>query len=224
MPLRKIPLISGEVYHVFNRTVSRELLFHSRREYTYFIRSFEYYHFCEPPIRFSRYLETEKDTRIDWLISLYLTGKTLVDIYAFCLMPNHFHFLLKQNTDGGISNFTRLLQNSYARYLNIKMARHGSLFQSPFKAVRVTKDAELLHVARYIHLNPLTSFVIKDFSELQGYEWSSYGDYVSEIGRRFIKSSPILDMYKDKTELIAFTKDNMDHKRDLDEIKHILID
>jgi hypothetical protein len=59
---------------------------------------------------------------------------------------------------------------------------------------------------------------------LQNYEWSSYGDYVSEIGRRFIKSGPILDMYKNKTELVNFTKDNMDYQRDLDEIKHILID
>ena len=100
---------------------------------------------------------------------------TIVDIGAYCLMPNHFHILLQQLQDNGISTFVRKLLNSYTRYFNTKNERIGPLFQGQFKAVRVESDEQLLHLTRYIHLNPLVGYVVKD---LRNFEWSSYLDYI----------------------------------------------
>lgn len=93
-------------------------------------------------------------------------------------MPNHFHLLLKQTKENGISKLVANFQNSYTRYFNLKNERVGPLFQGVFKALRVKTDEQLIHVSRYIHLNPYSSSVIKSFEELKRYPWSSVEEYL----------------------------------------------
>ncbi|MEK7211517.1 MAG: transposase [Patescibacteria group bacterium] len=113
----------------------------------------------------------------------------IVEIICFCLMPNHFHLLLKQNIDNGISLFMTKLGAGYANYFNTKYERTGSLFEGTFKAKHIDNDAYLTHLTKYIHLNPV-DLVEPDWQEkglkdaraarefLKDYKWSSFKDYI----------------------------------------------
>src|SRR3989344_3358385 len=123
--------------------------------------SIEHYMFSGTKLRFSHYLRLDNESKQKALNSLYVENKTSVDLYAFCVMSNHYHLLVKQNVDNGISNFISRLQNSYAKYLNTKLGRSGSLYLSPFSGSIIETTEQFIHVARYIHLNPLTSYVVR---------------------------------------------------------------
>lgn len=114
----------------------------------------------------------------------------LVEILCYCLMPNHFHFLLKQNTDGGITHFVRKFANSYTRYFNTKYDRIGPLFQGTFKAKLIENDEYLLQVSKYIHRNPL-----KLNSNLYSYPYSSYVHYLSQDKHPFCNTEFILSYF-----------------------------
>lgn len=223
MPFRKIVLAKDQIYHVFNRSVAQQPILNNKRENGIFLESMEYYRFSKPPFRFSHYSRLNIAIKPSILQRLYAENNVLVEIYAFCLMPNHYHILLKQITDNGISNFIRLLQNSYARFLNIKTKRFGSLFQSPFKAVRIETDEQFLHVSRYIHLNPLTSYILKDPYQLPTYVWSSWRDFLLENPRPYIKREKLLGIIK-KEKLIEFTFNQLDYQRNLQNIKHLILE
>ena len=88
-------------------------------------------------------------------------------------MPNHFHLLIKQNIDRDYDILSNL-QNGYTKYFNTKYSRDGHLFQGPFKAVKIDSEEQLLHVSRYIHLNPYSSGMLNNITDLDNYEWASF--------------------------------------------------
>jgi putative transposase len=117
--------------------------------------------------------------------------KILVEILAFCLMPNHYHLLLRQKRENGIVNFMQKLGTGYTMYFNQKYNRVGGLLQGRFKAVIVNKEEYFIHLPYYIHLNPLDLIMskwqegrIKNFNKaikfLENYRWSSYLDYIGK--------------------------------------------
>jgi REP element-mobilizing transposase RayT len=131
MPRRVVGFHAGEIYHVCNRGVDRQPIFHTAENYRYFAR--------------------------------LLQGKALrhsVTIIAYCLMPNHFHLLLRPGLDDSLVRFMTGVCGSYAQALNAQQGRTGALFQGRFRAVRVDQDAYLSHVARYIHLNPVAAGLV----------------------------------------------------------------
>lgn len=139
-------------------------------------------------------------------------------------MPNHVHFLIKEIKENGITTFMRKFQNSYAKYFNIKTKRNGSLFQSMFKAVRILTEEQLLHVNRYIHLNPVTALMLKNIEELSDYPWSSYPDYLEKRSLGIISTEEVFSFFKSKDKFVKFTKDQIDYQRKLDKIKHLLLE
>ena len=139
-------------------------------------------------------------------------------------MPNHYHLLAKQTSDNGVSEFCRFVQESYAKYFNRKTQRFGSLFQSPFKAVRIENDEQLLHVSRYVHLNPLTSYIIRDENDLIKYLWNSYVDYISNNAREFISTSLIRSLIKKEDTFKNFTFNQLDYQRKLESIRHLVFE
>ena len=175
-------------------------------------------------MRFSHFKRLSADDRKSSLNSLYKKGDHIVEIYAFAFMPNHYHFLIKQIEDKGISNFLRIIQNGYAKYLNTKEKRSGSVFQQMFKVVRIEQDAQLLHVARYIHLNPLTSYVLKDEKDLEKYPWNSFADYLSANPRVFVNTKLLGKLHSSKNKFKAFTLSQLNYQRNLEKIKHLLFD
>lgn len=115
----------------------------------------------------------------------------LVDIYAFCLMPNHYHLLISPRTEKAMPKFMKKLNMAYAKYFNIKYERRGTLFESRYKSVSVTNEAHFSHLPYYIHLNPL-DLIAPEWRQkrlenleravefLGSYRWSSYLDYIGK--------------------------------------------
>jgi len=225
MAYRKQPLIKDQIYHVFNRGIAKEPIFTDKKDYCRFLDVTNFYRFSSPNMRFSYYNRLEYNSKKKFLEELEAKKEQQVNIYTYCLMPNHFHFILKEITENGIKKFAANLQNSYAKYLNTKIKRTGSLFQEMFKAVRIESDEQLLHTVRYIHINPITSFLIKDFDQLILYPWSSFRDYITGIhSTSFLNTSFINSFYKSKEQILSFTKDQADYQNKLNEIMHLTLD
>ena len=219
---RELPLVTGEYYRVYNRGVARQPTFLDDRDYKQAMLSMSYYRSLSPPVKLSRYKNLPKTERDNLLEKLNKSGQGWVQIVSFVLMPNHFHFLLKQLEDGGISKFTGQFSNSYTRYFNTRRSRPGSLFQGTFKAVHVETEEQLLHLSRYIHLNPLVSSVITK-SGLVAYPWSSYPDYLQ--GRsQLVEMSLVMSFFKSPTDYQSFVTNHADYARELEVIKHIAMD
>lgn len=222
MPYRVDPINTGRYYHVFNRGVNRLDTFIDKRDCHQALLSMNYYRFNKPPFRLSRFKSLSATEQTKRLIELLNTNETLVDILCFVLMPNHFHFLLKQNVEDGISTFIRKFSNSYARYFNTSHNWVGHLFQGQFKAVEIESESQLIHVSRYIHLNPYVSGITtKD--NLENYPWSSYPDYLT---KRLDRVNPIeiLKIFKSPEAYREFVTNHADYARELEFIKHLTID
>ena len=180
MPARTVPLANGEYYHIINRGVARVPIFLNARDYQRFMKTFNYY--MDGRV-ITRYSLSDKEFKFN-------PGNQIIDIVSFCLMPNHFHFLLKQNEDDGIRNFVRKTTNSYAKYFNIKRKRKGPLFEGTFKAERLPTDAQLKHIFASIHLEP-ASLITENWKELDvsaissiakkmsDYRYSSLAEYIT---------------------------------------------
>lgn len=221
MPYRKIPLKAREIYHIYNRSVARQPIFQNQQDCQRALDTISFYRYKKPPLRFSHYKRLPSDQRKNLLEELAKNHKPVLEILAFCLMPNHFHFLLKPLKDNSISLFTGNFQNSYAKYFNIKTERVGSLFQAMFKAVRIETEEQLLHVSRYIHLNPVSSLLIK-LESLEKYPWSSFKEYCSDkIESKLVNSKPVLAHFKSRDKYKEFVFDQADYQQELEKIKHL---
>ncbi|MBI3956265.1 transposase [Candidatus Gottesmanbacteria bacterium] len=219
---RNVVLATEEMYHIFNRGVERRPIFTDKWEYRRALDTIRYYRFSEPPIRYSKYIILEEKKRVQLLKAL-LTSQLQVDILAFCLMPNHFHLLLKQTANSGISRFVSKFCDSYSKYFNIKHDRIGPLFQGPFKSVRVESEEQLIHLSRYIHLNPTSSFLIKE-SELDSYPWSSLPEYLASQGNTLSNPKLIGELFKSPSKYRDFVHNQVDYAQKMEHIKHLAFD
>ena len=223
MPSRKVPLITEGVYHVLNRGNASAPIFNRERDYQRFMLTLCYYQYTEPPLRFSHF--SQLLPAIKSRLSKDLQSKAIrIEIIAFCLMPNHFHFLLKQKEEQGICDFIRQSTSSYSHYFNTKYKRRGSLFEGRFKAIRVETETELLHLSRYIHLNPYSSNLVKSRNRLCLYRYSSLPEYVGKTETEICQKSSILSNFKDKDSYLRFVLDRADYQKSLEAIKHATFD
>ena len=220
MMIRKTPLITNEIYHVYNRSVAQQPIFTGDKECRHCLDLINFYRFKDNSLRLSYFSRLPAKNKEKYLSSQYLSEEH-VKVLSFCIMPNHYHFLLEQSIDFGITNFLKLVQNGYAKYFNIKLKRSGALFFHSFKAVGVENEEQFLYTARYIHLNPLTSFLLKAPEELKTYEWSSYFDYISDNPRPFIDTEKLTSLLKTKDAFARFTLNQLDYQRKLEQIKHL---
>lgn len=197
-------------------------VFTSTSDYSRGLQTVEYYRFVDPPLKFSKYkdLSIEKRNKIN--LELNYKNEHLVDILSFVFMPNHFHFLLKQNTEWGVSKFVGQFSNSYTRYFNTKNNRVGPVFQGVFKAVEIESEEQLVHVSRYIHLNPYSSSLVSK-TELDKYQWSSLPAYLGGQNR-FIDTHLVLSQFSKKLNYCDFVFDHSDYARQLEIVKHSIID
>lgn len=212
MPSRIFPFVNGQIYHIYNRGTEKRTIYESSRDYQRFIKSMSYYQIQGPKPKFSLFSHP-KTRKVDFT-------KKIINILSYCLMPNHFHLLIKQKFDGGITEFTGKLSNSYTKYYNTKHKRVGPLFQGEFKSVLVESDEQLIHVSRYIHLNPLVAYLTKDLSS---YIWSSYSEYVNN-SPKICSISEIMGFFKNPTDYQQFIKDQAGYAVELGFIKHKLLE
>jgi putative transposase len=219
MPQYRIPLVNGEYYHIFNRGVARIPTFLSHSDYEQCMLTLSFYLFTNLPMKLSRYKKLGSDERKRLFTSL---DQQYVEIISFVLMPNHFHVLLKQVRDKGISTFVSQFTNSYTRYFNTKYDRVGPLFQGLFKAVHIESDEQLVHTSRYIHINPTTAHIIKQ-ELLTSYQWSSYPTFLSG-NSSLVNPRPILDHFPSRIAYENFVNDQVDYAQKLKEIKHLTLE
>lgn len=213
MPYKQAVFANGEAYHVFNRGVEKRITFIDKKDLDRFTQTLDYYRFDNPPVRFSfkkRSLKTKKPSK----------QKPLVEILAYCLMPNHFHLLVKQLKDKSITNFISKVANSYTKYFNTKYKRIGPLFQGTFKAVRIEDDEQLIHVSRYIHLNPLIDYVVRD---LKRFPYSSYLEYLG-TKEGFCQKDLVLSHFKNPADYEKFVLDREDYGRKIKQMERLLLE
>jgi len=153
-------------YHVYSRGNQKQPIFHQDADYQRFIKKIEEYQ-----------------------------KKYKVDILAYCLMPNHFHFLLYQPTKLNINKFMQALLVSHIRYFQKKYNLIGHLFQGRFRAKIVDSEHYLLQLSRYIHQNPLEAAGNYSDAYLNSYPWSSYYDYVGKRPLSFVDPDIVLKVF-----------------------------
>lgn len=222
MPYRKVVFATEEIYHVFNRSIAKASIFSKQRDCKQILDLINYYRFA-PKMSFSHYKRLEKSLKEKYLQNLIKNNHQIVEILCFCIMPNHFHLLLKQKKEQGIKIFISNIQNSYAKYFNLRSERSGSLFQAMFKAIRIEDDEQLIHVSRYIHLNPSTAF-IEEPENLLSYQWSSLPEYLGITPGIFTRNELIIDLIGGKEKYKEFVFDQVDYQRELDKIKHLYLE
>lgn len=194
--------VENSYYHVYNRGVEKRKIFLDDQDYRVFIHLLKYYLSPNPQDNQNKHPITEV-TNIAQIRPRPLAnlGENL-ELIGFCLMPNHFHLLIKQFSKDGLTQLMRRLLTTYSMYFNKRYKRVGYLFQGRYKAVLITDDRILLHISRYIHLNPkeLTAMTRTD---LVNYPYSSYSYYLDLKHADWIKPLIILKFF-DNTDKLPF--------------------
>lgn len=221
MTLKRSPLITGEIYHVYNKSIADENIFGDFKYLKKILEIVDYYRFNQK-IRLSRFYDLSDSLQEIYLKEIRKT-RPFVDIYTFSFMPNHLHFLLKQLQNDGIKKFISNIQNSFAKFFNLINKRNGSLFLNSFKSKRITNEEIFIHVCRYVHINHVTSRLIK-FNQLASYPFSSYSWYLNNNLNRFVNTELIMNHFKSKEDFIKFHQYRVDYQRRLKKIKDLLLD
>ncbi len=220
---RKVVFANDEIYHVFNRGVEKRSTFTTKRELDRGVQTLDFYRFADLLLKLSKFLTLPEEEKEKFIQNIKRDHKKLIEIVCYCLMPNHFHFLLKQKLGNGISTFTSNFTNSYTKYFNTRHERLGPLFEGVFKAVHIESDEQLIHVSRYIHLNPVSSFLIGP-EQLESYAWSSYPEYLGLSNQNIADKEIVLDFFHSKKKYKQFCLDQVDYARKLEQIKHVTLE
>jgi len=219
---RKFVFGNNEYYHVFNRGVEKRPTFTNKHEYLRAIATFNYYKYSGLSLRYSKYITLDKNKRLNFLNRL-IEDNLQISLLAYCIMENHFHFLIKQIKDNGVVKFMAKFTNSYTKYFNTKHKRVGPLFQGVFKAVHIDSDEQLIHLSRYIHLNPVVGYRVK-IEDLSNYQWSSFPSYMGMLDIFQIDKQEIMSFFKNVQDYRKFICDQADFAKQFESIEHLVID
>lgn len=189
MPIKRPQLVRGQIYHIIIRGVGDQIIFKDKNDH--FRGIFSLYEFnTTKPIEIRTQRKRRKIIKASGE-QFSDTRDFLVEILAFCFMPNHIHLLVKQIKREGVTDFMRKLGAGYAAYFNKKYDRKGHLFQGRFRAVHIKTNKQLKNIFVYIHTNGI-SLIEPKWKEggiknqrkainfLENYKWSSYPDYIGK--------------------------------------------
>ena len=184
---------AGAYYHIYNRGVEERTIFQDDQDYKTFLSYLKIY-LTAPNLQG---LSLKEDS-----ISPSRQPKNYSDsvcLLAFCLMPNHFHLLIKQNDDHSISYFMSSVLTKYVRYFNTRHKRIGHLFQGRYKAVKIENEYQWIHLSKYIHRNPLDLSTFKDSPcKLEEYKYSSFQNYLGLIAQSWVHPDEIIANFGDR--------------------------
>ena len=223
--MRNIRFVNEGIYHVYNRSVEKREIFVDDQDRFRFIHDLFEFNDEAPAVNFyykRPFIQSyeAKPRKIE-----QQKRKLLVEILAFVVMPNHFHLLLRQIKENGISNFMHKLGTGYAMYFNQKYERAGSLFQGTYKAILVNQEAHFIHLPYYIHFNPLDlkfpewrDREIKNYKQamkfLENYRWSSFLDYIGKKNFPSVTQREFLNEFFEGPE--NYKKDAMKWLKEMD--------
>lgn len=220
MNIRKDPLVNEQYYHIINRSIAQYKVFNDRQDYLRIIELIDLCSFTEFLYKYSDFLELTNQFRIQFISRLKTQSPKFVEIIAYCIMPTHIHLLLKQNKENGISKYMAKVLNSYSRYFNIRHQRIGPLWEGKFKNILVKDDEQMLHLTRYLHLNPVSAGLVK---KPEDWEFSSYHEYVdNREGATICDFETIINTTPKQYK--KFVHDRINYQKQLSLIKKLLID
>jgi len=210
MPTRKTVFSPEEFYHIYNRGMRKQKIFLDDRDRARFLFL----------ILFNQSPNTTKNTSVAithymqhrmFNVSEHKLAKILkhrmIELISFILMPNHFHLIVKEVEENGISRYMQKVLNAFTKYSNTKYKESGHLFQGPFQAVHIKNNDQLLYTSAYIHRNcrELNRWKKREIS----YSWSSYQDYVTENRwGELLKRDVVLDQFKDGDDYRKWVKES----------------
>ena len=218
--MRKLEFQNGEYYHILNRGVDKRVIFDDEKDYIRFLRSMREFNVSKQiggiynvrkmnsgeqseasaqSLNLSNEVLNNADIKDS---SLLEASDCLVEIIAYSLLPNHFHLILKQSTEHGISKFMQKISMGYANYYNLKNRRSGRLFQGKFKSIHINEDGYFLWVSGYINGNPEIHKIVK----AEVWPWSSYMDYLGLRKGTLPDKNVIMKEFKDINEYREFTE------------------
>ena len=230
---------NNHIYHIYNRGVEKRKIFLKKSDYYRFIHSLFEFNDKDPVLNVAyRFNPTSMEVEPQYIEKERKPRKLLVKILVFCLMPNHFHLLLEQIEDNGITKFMQKLGTGYTMYFNKVYERVGPLFQGNFKAVLVNQESHFIHLPYYIHCNPLdlkfpgwrnyggsTSIDWREAKKfLKNYRWSSYPDYIGKKNFPSVTQREFLTEFlggpeRYEKDMASWLKEN-----DLEEIKNLTLE
>ncbi len=196
--IRKVD-VADSYYHVYARGVNKQRIFLDPADYTYFLALLK------------RYLSRSDTTTARGVVFPKLYQD--IELLAFCLMQNHFHLLVYQINEEGMVKLMRRIMTSYSGYFNRKYERTGPLFESRYRASRVDNESYLLHISRYIHLNP---------ADWQNYNYSSLRSYLGAAAQDWLVIERITNLFTSRSDYLQFLESYEQNKAELDIIKHVL--
>ena len=221
MSARKKNFANGEFFHIYNRGVDKRIIFADAHDIHRFSQSMAEFNAVDP------------------IGSLYansfsqLSGETpklrerLVNIIAYCLNPNHFHFILEQLVEGGISEFMKRLGGGYTGYFNQKHKRSGALFQGVFKDVHIDSNEYLLHVSAYVNLNDRVHQLSGETPKLTK-SMSSWGEYTNKEVQGVCEKKIILEQFGNVDEYKEFALSSLEsiikRKEELKDLDRFLLE
>ena len=217
-----------ELYHVLNRGVDKRQIFMDDRDRARFVHDLWEFNDVQFVDNVRHRLPTLSSSRKNIplsstdFVSPYFAKERIVDLHGWCIMNNHYHLLISEKIDGGLTQFIRKLNIGYAKYFNERYERVGTLFQGRTKKILIRTDAHFLHILHYIHLNPLDYLqkakswrdgyiqsANKVLAYLSRYRWSSYLDYCKQSNFPSILTTELFaDVFSNYEKRIAgYVKD-----------------
>ena len=193
---------AGGYYHIYNRGIDKREIFLDEQDYSVFIGYMKFY-LDKPNLQGLALKDLNGKT-----VSPSRTSKNYADeisLLAYCLMPNHFHFLIRQSSDRGIAEFMQSLVLKYVLYFNKKYKRVGGLFQSRYKTVLINNEEQFTYITKYIHRNPVDLLPSRPGLEgLAEYKYSSYGNYLGLFNQSWVKTDDILSYFSKTNPRIRY--------------------
>lgn len=190
MPAKNIVKVFVENghYHIYNRGVEKRNIFLDEQDYAVFLSYLKSY--LSPQDEFEKVFPSRK-------LKNFADD---IDLLCYCLMPNHFHFLLRQHPLSAITDFVRSILTRYSMFFNRKYERVGGLFQGTYKAVEVRSEEQLVYLTHYIHRNPSRS----NPEVAEQYRYSSLGNYLGKIRQPWVKPDIILDLFSKRKANLSY--------------------
>lgn len=219
--------LTNGYYHLYNRGVEKRLIFMDKMDEGVFLSYVKEY-LCPKEIKKLQNVVSDSlsscQDRMEAMRQLRMNNfADSLDLLAYCLMPNHFHLLVKQSQERIIETFMRSLCTRYVQYFNKRHeGRVGSLFQDTYKAVLVESEEQLWHLSRYIHRNPAT----KGLSLKECPEPSSYRNYLGLMKQEWVKPDDILNCFAKSgfSSYASFVEDSSLEEESLIRINNLLMD
>lgn len=220
-------LLVMELYHVLNRGVDKRNIVmdnHDRWRFIHNLYAFNDRNHVLNLYRAFNITSPVSEVRLHSFHSMEDTRERIIDIHAWCLMENHYHLILSERVESGISLFLQKLNGGYSHYFNERHTRSGALFQGKTKKKPIDSDAYFLHILNYIHLNPLDYVqgaqmwrgqkidnIPKALTQLETYRWSSYLDYAGKKNIPSILTQEIFKEIFDQNDMGAYLKATQEH-------------